>query len=64
MAASQASPAVQAVLTALDALYTKPGKEEKNEANNWLQNFQKTVGAGEGCCLKSFTTHTSSCIFK
>jgi transportin-3 len=43
MAASQESPAVQAVLTALDALYNKPEKSVKDEANTWLQNFQKTV---------------------
>lgn len=43
MAVSQQSPAVQAVLTALDALYTNPDKQAKEEANSWLQNFQKTV---------------------
>lgn len=40
----QQSPAVQAVLTALDALYNKPEKEAKDQANSWLQDFQKTVG--------------------
>lgn len=39
----QQSPAVQAVLTALDALYNKPEKEAKDQANSWLQDFQKTV---------------------
>lgn len=48
MAAAQHSPAVQAVLSALDALYNKPEKQAKDEANNWLQNFQKTVSGDMG----------------
>lgn len=59
MAASPASPAVQAVLNALDALYNKPEKQAKDEANTWLQNFQKTVGgvgASGGSVVESYTS--------
>jgi hypothetical protein len=59
MAASPASPAVQAVLNALDALYNKPEKQAKDEANTWLQNFQKTVGgvgASDGSVVESYTS--------
>lgn len=44
MADSGQTAAVQAVLAALEALYKNPDKQAKDEANSWLQSFQKTVG--------------------
>lgn len=45
MAAPPSSPAVQAVLEALDALYKSNDRAAMEQANTWLQDFQKTVSA-------------------
>lgn len=43
--ASEHSATQQAVLSALDALYNKPDPQAKQQANKWLQDFQKTAEA-------------------
>lgn len=39
---------METVLTALQTLYTDPKPEAKQQANEWLQNFQKEVGTVDG----------------
>lgn len=43
----QSAAALQAVLQALESLYRNPDKAAKEQANAWLQDFQKTV------CMKN-----------
>lgn len=43
----QSAAALQAVLQALESLYRDPDKAAKEQANAWLQDFQKTV------CMKN-----------
>ncbi|MCO5588073.1 hypothetical protein L7F22_042028 [Adiantum nelumboides] len=45
MAANDQSSAIDAVLAALDTLYKNPDNSAKQQANTWLQNFQKTPEA-------------------
>lgn len=41
--ADPASATVSSVLQALDSLYKTTDNAARNQANNWLQEFQKTV---------------------
>lgn len=40
----QSQAALQAVMQALESLYKNPDQSAKKAANEWLEDFQKTVG--------------------
>ena len=44
---SESTAALQAVMQALETLHKNPDKAAKDQANTWLQDFQKTV-SGRG----------------